>query len=128
MDNSKITKKLAKAYDKKAKLLNKNFSTDLTTGLALFVAQLKYVRDLLILNYEAPEEVIADPFEDFSENKTEIVKDETGEKITGLITAIAEFEAYLQTKNRDEKIFHWDNFWEFVKLNAEEWLELDDAI
>jgi hypothetical protein len=128
MDNNKTIKKLAKAYDKKAKLLNKNFSTDLTTGLALFVTQLKYIRDLLILAYEAPEEVDAYPFEDFSENKIEIVKDDTDEKIAVLITAIAEFEAYLQTKDRDQKAFHWDSFWEFIKLNAEDWLELDDTI
>jgi hypothetical protein len=127
MDNKAI-KRLAKVYNKKAKLLNKNFSTDPTTGLAIFIEQLKYIRDLLILTYEAPEELPTDPFEEFSENKTEIIEDEAGEEMAVLITAIAEFEAYLQEKNRDKKIFHWDNFWEFVKLNAEDWFELDDTI
>ena len=128
MDNNKAIKQLAKVYNKKAKLLNKNFSVDPTTGLAIFVEQLKYIRDLLILTYEAPEELPTDPFEEFSESKTEIIEDEAGEEMAVLITAIAEFEAYLQEKDRNKKIFHWDNFWEFVKLNAEDWFELDDTI
>jgi hypothetical protein len=130
MDNNKAIRQLAKAYDKKAKLLNKNFSKDLTTGLALFVEQLKYIRDILILEYEEPEEELpGDPFEEFLEDEdSDEVVDEAGAKLTSLIIAIEEFESYIQKDDPAQKIFHWDNFWEFVKLNAEEWLELYDPV
>ena len=104
MDNNKAIKQLAKAYNKKAKLLTKNFSTDTTTGLTIFIEQLKYIRDLLILTYKAPEEIPTDLFEEFSENKLDDVADTTGEETAVLITAIAEFEAYLQEKDRDKKL------------------------
>lgn len=127
MDNNKAIKQLAKAYDKKAKLLNKNFSKDLTTGLALFLEQLKYIRDILILDYEEPETTVEGPFEEFTKEKSEQPIDKTAAKLTSLIIAISEFEAYLQEEGA-QKSFHWNNFWEFIKLNAEEWLELNDTI
>ncbi len=125
--DSKAVKQLAKAYNKKAKLLNKNFTKDLTTGLALFIEQLKYIRDILILEYEEPETSVEEPFTEFMEQNSDPPIDETDAKIASLIIAISEFEAYLY-EDDSRKSFHWDNFWEFVKLNAEEWLELNDTV
>jgi hypothetical protein len=112
---TKLIKQLDRAYSQRASLLNKNFIKDTTTGLALFVEQLKYIRDKLIMNSTTK---TADPFEG---------SDELDKEVTLLIVAIAEFEAY-QKSEGSQRTFHWNNFWEFVKLNAEGWMMPNDTI
>ena len=98
---------LTKAYKKRVKDLNKNFFTDKDIGLKLFVEQLKYQRDCILLQ-NSLEEMPAD--------------------LTILITAIEEFEEYLLSIDTKQKDFHWKNFCEFIKLNREEWLASDDPV
>ena len=73
-------------------------STD--AGLSIFIECLRYLRDTHILA-----------------KKSEI-------SIASLNAAIEELDAYNKTK----KDFHWNNFCEFIKLNLEEWLVLNDTV
>lgn len=91
---------LNKAYNKRFKHLNKNLLTDNDMGLLIFVEHLKYLRDTYLIMHDSPDEIIS------------------------LTAAIEEFEAYRQS----QKEFHWNNFWEFVKLNLKEWLVANDSI
>jgi hypothetical protein len=79
-------------------------------GLEHFVEYLRYLRDLTILNAES----------------TEALKKNT--RANTLIAAINEFEAYENAKEEKQRTFHWNSFWEFVKLNMEEWQVLNDSV
>ena len=108
MTDQQITT-INRAHSKKTKLLYKNFYKDRTSGLALFIEYLKYIRDLLVLE---------------SSQKTDDKEIQT--KITTLTIAVAEFDAYssyLTAANSKQKAFHWSNFCELIKQNMEEWLE-----
>ena len=113
---SKQTKNLLnRAYTKPLKSLQKDFFVKNTTGLLLFVEYLKYLRDSLILKT--------------SKNINDIEKLKI--KVSTIIAAITEFEAYLKSKDiKDEqqKKLHWNNFCELIKQNMEEWLKTDDPI
>ena len=93
-------KQLNKAYSKRFKQLNKNLLTVNSTGLAIFVEHLKYLRDTYILTQKPAESTAT------------------------LVAAIEEFETY----EKSQKEFHWNNFCEFVKQNMEEWLTANDSI
>ena len=106
----KQLKQLNKAYSKKVKLLNKNFTKDATTGLSIFVEQLKHLRDTLIIKSASN------------------ISNDIEVRIASIITAVTEFEAYQKSEEKAKKIFHWNNFWEFVKIGMEDWLILNDTI
>jgi hypothetical protein len=109
MFNKEAHKKmLNKAYKKILKTTGKTFFKDKTTGLALFILYLKYLRDSLIVEY----------FNDDS-NTT---------PLASLIAAVAEGEAYINSDNDDGKKFHLDNFCEILKHNMEDWLARYDSI
>lgn len=99
-----VKTQLRKAYTKRLNSLNKNFFKDPNSGLNIFVEHLKFKRDNLILQ---------------SNNDA---------ALASLITAVAEFEAYMVSNESKQKDFHWNNFWDFVKLNREEWQVLDDTV
>lgn len=113
---SKLLTQLDRAYFKRARSLNKNFIKDNTTGLHLFVEQLKYLRDSLII--KSLDKAEEDPFEETTPDS----------KITSLVVAISEFEMYQNSEEKDKKVFHWNNFCEFIKLNMQEWLAPNDTI
>lgn len=107
MKSNKILQ-LERAYNKRFKNINKSLLIDKDAGLLLFVEHLKYLRDCLIIS---------------------TTEDDTKDnKIAAIVTAIAEFETYGSDEEDTKKAFHWNNFCEFVRLNMEEWLELDDSI
>ena len=62
------------------------------------------------------------------EELEEEVAEELSNKASALIIATSEFEAYKNSAEKDQKEFHWNNFCEFVKLNMEEWLVINDTI
>lgn len=93
-------KQLNKAYTKRFKQLNKNILATEAAGLLVFVEHLKYLRD------------------------TYIVALQPIDTVATLNAAIEEFEAFRKTK----KIFHWNNFCEFLKQNMREWLAVNDSI
>ena len=93
-------KQLNRAYTKRFKHLNKNILVAENSGLLVFVEHLKYIRDAYILTSQSIE------------------------VIATLNTAIAEFEAYRDTK----KDFHWNNYCEFLKQNMKEWLAVNDPV
>jgi hypothetical protein len=93
-------KQLNKAYTKRFKQLNKSILSTKSSGLAVFVEHLRYLRDAYIITLQ-PTDTVAT-----------------------LIAAIEEFEAYKDTK----KEFHWNNFCEFVRLNMKEWLVANDSV
>lgn len=107
---SKERKQLGKAYIKVFKHLQKGIFTDKKSGLLLFVEYLKYLRDFSILT-----------------NSAEATDDEKM-CIATIITAISEFEAYTQTENAKQRVFHWNNFCELLKQNMEDWLKINDSI
>ena len=107
---NKLLDKIDKAYGKRAKQLNKNFLQDNKTGLFIFVEQLKYLRDTLVIK----------AYETDSEELSNIA--------SAILIAIAEFEAYTNSTDKEQREFHWNNFWEFIKLNLEEWLVLNDTV
>lgn len=98
---------LTKAYCKRFNNLNKLLAEVPLAGIVLFVEHLKYMRDIYILSNS-----------NISENTS----------LATLIVAIDEFEAYLASEDNKQKTFHWKNFCEFLKLNMEEWLVLNDPI
>ena len=94
-------KQLNKAYDKR---LNK------ASGLEYFIEYLKYIRDYSIISAESMEAL--------KENSS----------ATAIIITISEFEAYKTSNEEKQKEFHWNNFWELVKLNMEEWQAINDSV
>jgi hypothetical protein len=103
---------LNRAYEKNLKVLNKNFFEDNKVGLDIFVEHLKYIRDCLIIKTPS----------------TLAKYEPTKTKLATLVTAIAEFEAYKTCQNNTQRVFHWNNFCEFLRLNMEEWLKSNDSI
>jgi hypothetical protein len=97
---------LDKAYYKNFKSLSKHFFKNKETGLIFFIEYLRYLRDHLVLESEET-------------NTT---------KLATLVTAIAEFDAYVINKDSEKRIFHWNNFCELVKLNMEDWLISHDPV
>lgn len=110
---NKFLNQLNKNYSKRIKQLSKLSLDSTDTVLLTLVEHLKYKRDSLIVKLatETPE---TDPA--------------TDTKIASLIIAISEFETYQKSDDAAKKAFHWNNFWEFVKLNMEEWLMLNDTV
>lgn len=99
-------KQLNKAYKKSFNTLNKSLFQSKSAGLNIFIEHLRYLRDLMILS-------------------TNDDLDKINTKLATIITAVAEYEASINT---DQKVFHWNNFCELVKQNMEDWLELNDSI
>ena len=123
-------KQLYKAYDKVLKKDHAESVKKLTNNMDYFIDYLKFMRDYYIL--------------------TEPLILESGEenlRIASLATAISEYEQYqtcihkyygfegqqivhkadstredVQQQYNIEKAFHWNNFWELVKLNMEDWM------
>ena len=103
-----MNKQLNNAYEKRLKILNKDFFKNNKTGLLLYVEYLKYLRDNFILDSH---------------------KDDRDKlKIAALNAAIAEFYAYDKGEVEDVKHFHWNNFCELMRLNMEEWLAANDSV
>lgn len=100
-------KQLSRAYNKRFNQLSKLLTKVPTACMVLFVEHLKYLRDTCIM---------AEP--NISENTS----------LTTLMVAIGEFEAYLESEDTKQKEFHWKIFCEFLKLNMEEWLVLNDSV
>jgi uncharacterized protein Yka (UPF0111/DUF47 family) len=97
----KQIRQLSKAYHNR---LNK------IEGLEYFIEYLRYLRDCSILSAESIEDLDANV------------------KVNTLIAAISEFEVYENTEDEAQSMFHWNNFWEFVKLNIKEWQTSNDSI
>ena len=111
MENTtKEVNQLAKTYKNRLNCLQKSIFVNKEAGLLLFVEYLKYLRDYIVLSEYRQE----------SENSKL--------KRASIITAIAEFDAYKQTKDNQQKIFHWNNFCELFKQNMEDWLRIDDSV
>lgn len=102
-------KQLNRAYKKSFATLNKSILQSKSAGLSIFVEHLRYLRDSMILLADGDLEKIY----------------KTNTKLATIITAVAEYEAYVDT---DQTLFHWNNFCELVKQNMEDWLELNDSI
>ena len=101
---NKTIKLLKIAYDKRLKAIS-NQINNRDLGLLYFTEHLKFLRDRLVIEY---------PERDFA--------------IASITTALAEFEAYQNTQDFEQKAFHWNNFCDFLKLNTEAWLALNDSI
>lgn len=98
--------KLEKAYKHRINKLYKNIFQQKEVGFNLFVEQLKYIRDRLLIE---------------SIDSSDL----TTQSFSTLITALAEYEAYITSKKASDtetQQFHWNNFCEFFKQNGEEWL------
>ena len=107
---AKEVKQLNKAYNNRFNYLQKSIFVNKDAGLVLFIEYLKYLRDSIVL----------------AEYSSELESSKT--KIATIITAIAEFDAYKQTKDNQQKNFHWNNFCELFKQNMEDWLKIDDPV
>ena len=105
-----IEKQLNKAYSNRFDFLQKSIIINKEAGLVLFVEYLKYLRDLTVLN-------------EYNKNL-----EHSEEKITSIMAAIAEFDAYKKTQESQQKTFHWNNFCELFKQNMEDWLKIDDSV
>ena len=107
---AKEIKQLNRAYKNRFDYLQSSTFVDKEAGLLLFVEYLKYLRDLIVLGEY--------------NKKTEDSKVKTA----SIITAIAEFDAYKQAQESQQKTFHWNNFCELFKQNMEDWLKIDDSV
>ena len=91
-------RQLKRAYKTRLKVLNnKKFLGDLGASILVFVEQLKYLRDTLILNTTPAESSQGTPIEPFLEfaEQSELIEKTTEcdeDTLTALIIAIAEFE------------------------------------
>ena len=102
--------KLDKAYKHRLKTLAADAEKS-KIGLMFFVEHLKYLRDCVILN-----------------NLHDIEREPVKTSLATIATALAEFDAYQQATDKNQKVFHWNNFCDFIKLNMEEWLILNDSV
>lgn len=127
---TKEFKQLCQTYDKVLKNEHATSFKNLTNCMDYLVTYLKFMRDYYILT----ESLILDSGE---ENL----------KIASLATAVSEFEQYqmcehkyygfdgtkviykvegtseeVQEKYTTEKTFHWNNFWNLIRLNMEDWM------
>lgn len=127
---TKEFKQLCQTYDKVLKNEHATSFKNLTNCMDYLVTYLKFMRDYYILT----EPLILDSGE---ENL----------KIASLATAVSEFEQYqmcehkyygfdgtkviykvegtseeVQKKYTTEKTFHWNNFWNLIRLNMEDWM------
>jgi hypothetical protein len=121
-----INKDIYNIYSKKLKISHEANLTNFSNYMEYLVTYLKFMRDYYIL--------------------TEPLVLESGEenlKIASIATAISEYEKYkncintyyfengsrkiegtseeVQNKYNIEKKFHWNNFWNLVNLNMEDW-------
>lgn len=103
-------KQLNKAYNSRFNHLQKAIFVNKEAGLLLFTEYLKYLRDSIILTEHGK----------YSENSKI--------KVASIITAIAEFDAYKQAQDPQQKVFHWKTFCELFKQNMEDWLKIDDSV
>lgn len=127
---TKEFKQLYQTYDKALKDTHATSFKNLVNPLDYFITYLKFMRDYYIL--------------------TEPLISESGEenlKIASLATAVSEYEQYqncehkyygfdgakviykvpgtseeVQQQYNKEKAFHWDNFWNLIRLNMEDWM------
>ena len=127
---TKEFKQLCQTYDKVLKNDHSTNFKSLTNPMGYFVDYLKFMRDYYIL--------------------TEPLVLESGEenlKIATIATAVSEYEQYqscehkyygfngekviykipgtreeVQQQYNKEKNFHWNNFWNLVRLNMEDWM------
>ena len=110
---NRLLNQLTRAYNKRVTSLNKKFFKDNNIGMLLLVEQLKFIRDVAIITPAITGTALSE------------VKEAS---VSALVIAIEEFETYQRTSDKEQKVFHWNNFWEFVRLNMEEWLTLNDSI
>ena len=108
MEKQRI-KQLNRAYKQSFNTLNKSLFQTKSAGLNIFIEHLRYLRDSMILSVDGDLEKITN----------------TNTELATIITAIAEYEVCTGT---DQKAFHWNNFWEIVKQNMEDWLKLNDSV
>ena len=126
---NKNQEKICKAYNKRLKKLHNQSFKNMDLPLDYFVTYLQFLRDMKLLNR---------PF------KEKLEEDEMD--LVSLITAINEFAAFKQCINncydvtngiakrkvefteetaqesyRKELAYHWETFWELVKLYMEDW-------
>ena len=106
MKNKQLDR-LNSVYNKRFNKLNKILTKVPTAGVTLFVEHLKHLRDTYIISDV-----------DVLENSS----------LVTLMAAIKEFEVYQISEDSKHKDFHWKNFCEFLKLNMEEWLKLNDSV
>ncbi len=127
---TKEFKHLCQTYDKVLKDTHATNFKGLTNCMDYMVTYLKFMRDYYIL--------------------TEPLILESGEenlKIASLATAVSEYEQYqlcehkyygfdgtkvvykvegtseeVQQQYNKEKTFHWNNFWNLIRLNMEDWM------
>ena len=127
---TKEFKQLCQTYDKVLKKEHTTNFKSLTNPMDYFVDYLRFMRDYYIL--------------------TEPLILESGEenlKIASLATAVSEYEQYqscehkyyrfdgteaicrvsgtseeVQQQYNKEKTFHWNNFWNLIRLNIEDWM------
>lgn len=122
-DFKKEFKELYKTYGNKLKEHHKKSFENFTNSMDYFITHLKFMRDYFIL--------------------TEPLVLENGEenmKIASLATAISAYDKYqlcinlcktiesnteqneaLINKYTQEKEFHWNNFWNLIRMNMEAW-------
>jgi hypothetical protein len=123
-------KQLCRIYDKVLKEDHADNFKNLVNPMNYFVTYLKFMRDYYILT----EPLILDSGE---ENRN----------IAALATAVSEYEQYQNCENKyygfdgtkvvykvngtseevqqlynTEKAFHWNNFWNLIRLNMEDWM------
>lgn len=123
-------KKLYKSHKKQLKRLFQTGTQKWTDPTKYFIAYLKMIRDYKVLNTSYIEKF-----------------DEKNLDLTAIVTAISEYELsqtciekYYKIENgvltritsedeettlqkfRDEKLFHWEAFWNIVKMNIEDWV------
>ena len=102
-------KHLNNAYKQNFNTLNKSLFQSKSAGLSIFVEHLRYIRDSMILAADDDLEKV----------------NRTNSKLATIITAVAEYDASLNTNQR---AFHWNNFCELIKQNMEDWLEPNDSV
>ena len=130
IDFTKEFKQLYHTYDKTLKETHTTNFKGLNNCMDYMITYLKFMRDYYIL--------------------TEPLELESGEenlKIASLATAVSEYEQYqncmhkyygfdgtqviykvegssdeVQRLYNQEKAFHWNNFWELIRLNMEDWM------
>jgi hypothetical protein len=123
-------KKLYKSHKKQLRLLFRTGTQKWIDPTTYFIAYLKMIRDYKVLSTPYIEKfdeknldltALVTAISEYELSQTCIEKYYTLEN--GVLTRItSEDEETTLQKFRDEKLFHWEAFWNIVKMNIEDWV------
>jgi hypothetical protein len=123
--------KLYKSYKKRLRVLNRLSFKGLATPVDYFITYLKMIRDCRLLNASDVGAILDQDLELASiitaiseyENSQHCIEKYYNIGSTGISRISNEDEETVSKSYRAEKLFHWESFWNLVKIGVEDWIK-----